>query len=105
MTNYTEWTDSKNPVLILLRKLCWQNLTRKQCERERGGILSNVILKKIWKNNLTIVSSLRRKMGGGREANFKSVRIVGLKYKFNPVPRAMLLLQGGIECKRIRRRI
>ncbi|SHO59932.1 type I restriction endonuclease subunit R [Algoriphagus zhangzhouensis] len=52
MTNYTEWTDSQNPALILLRKLGWQYLTPKQCEQERGGILSNVVLEQILEKQL-----------------------------------------------------
>lgn len=52
MTNYTEWTDSQKPALILLRKLGWQYLTPKQCEQERGGILSNVVLEQILEKQL-----------------------------------------------------
>ena len=61
MTNYTEWTDSQKPALNLLRKLGWQYISPEETEKERGHILSNVILEDILKTQLNKINSFEYK--------------------------------------------
>jgi type I restriction enzyme R subunit len=59
--NYTEWTDSQKPALHLLKKLGWQYLSPAQAEKERGDILSNVILEQVLETQLQAINSFEYK--------------------------------------------
>lgn len=61
MTNYTEWTDSQKPALDFLEKLGWQYITPVQTEKERGHILSNVILEGVLNNQLQKINAFEYK--------------------------------------------
>ncbi|MEQ8906413.1 HsdR family type I site-specific deoxyribonuclease [Ekhidna sp.] len=61
MTNYTEWTDSQKPALDLLKKLGWQYLSPEQAEKERSGILSNVIQENILEKQLHAINEFEYK--------------------------------------------
>ena len=58
---YTEWTDSQKPALNLLKKLGWQYLSPAQAEKERGDILSNVILERVLEDRLQAINSFEYK--------------------------------------------
>ena len=53
---YTEFGDSQLPALNLLRKLGWNYIHPEDTIRERGGILSNVILEGILSQQLKKIS-------------------------------------------------
>lgn len=58
---YSEWSDSQQPALSLLRKLSWQYLSPAQAEKERGDILSNVILERVLEDRLQAINSFEYK--------------------------------------------
>ena len=59
--SYQEWADSQKPALILLKKLGWQYLSPEQTEKERGEILSNVILESILEEQLQVINEFEYK--------------------------------------------
>lgn len=61
MSNYTEWIDSQKPALSLLKKLGWQYLSPEQAEKERGDILSNVLLEDVLAKKLDEINSFEYK--------------------------------------------
>lgn len=54
---YSEYTDSQLPALELLKKLGWQYLSPEDAVDAREGILSNVLLEKILKEQLQQINS------------------------------------------------
>jgi len=72
MADYTEWTDSQEPALNLLRKLGWLYLSATQAEKERGDILSNVILEQIVEERLQAINSFEYK---GKDYKFSQSSI------------------------------
>ena len=59
--NYTEWTDSQKPALILLKKLGWQYVSPEQAEQERGQLLSNVLLEQVLEKQLNEINEFEYK--------------------------------------------
>ncbi len=60
---YTEFSDSQLPALNLLRKLGWNYISPEDTIRERGGILSNVILEGILSQQLKKINEFQYKGG------------------------------------------
>jgi len=65
--SYQEWADSQKPVLTLLKKLSWKYISPEQTEKERGEILSNVILESILEEQLQVINKFEYK---GKEYKF-----------------------------------
>lgn len=61
MTTYLETEDSQTPALKLLQKLGWQYLPPEETERQRSGILSNVILEDVLAQKLAEINSFEYK--------------------------------------------
>ncbi|MCE7864279.1 MAG: type I restriction endonuclease subunit R [Bacteroidetes bacterium CHB5] len=72
MSGYTEWTDSQKPALTLLKKLGWQYISPEQTEKERGDILSNVILEHVLEEQLQEINAFEYK---GKEYKFSQSSI------------------------------
>jgi type I restriction enzyme R subunit len=72
MPKYTEWSDSQKPALNLFKKLGWQYLSPSQAEKERGDILSNVILERILEDRLQTINSFEYK---GKDYRFSQSSI------------------------------
>lgn len=70
--NYQEWTDSQKPALTLLKKLGWQYISSEKAEKERGDILSNVILEQILEERLQAINSFEYK---GKDYKFSQSSI------------------------------
>ena len=66
--SYTEFQDSQKPAINLLKKLNWQYISSEFTEKERGNILSNVILENILQERLVEINEFEYK---------------GKKYKFS----------------------
>ncbi|WP_070138419.1 type I restriction endonuclease subunit R [Crocinitomix algicola] len=63
MSNYTEIKDSQIPALKLLQKMGWKYISPEQTEKERGGLLSGVILENILAQQLEKINSFEYKGG------------------------------------------
>lgn len=61
--SYKEASDSQTPALNLLRKLGWTYISPEETVRERGGILSNVILEEILTQQLKKINEFEYKGG------------------------------------------
>ena len=61
--SYNEAPDSQLPALNLLRKLGWTYISPEETVRERGGILSNVILEDILSQQLKKINEFEYKGG------------------------------------------
>jgi len=61
MTKYTEWTDSQKPALDFLIKMGWQYISPSQTEKERGNMLSNVLLEGILEKQLKKINHFEYK--------------------------------------------
>jgi type I restriction enzyme R subunit len=83
MSGYTEWIDSQKPALSLLKKLGWQYLSPAQAEKERGDILSNVILEQILEEQLQVINSFEYK---GKEYKFSQSSVQSAVNALKNVP-------------------
>jgi type I restriction enzyme, R subunit len=83
MEKYTEWTDSQNPALTTLIKLGWKYLSPAQTEKERGDILSNVILEQILEEQLQVINSFEYK---GKEYKFSQSSVQSAVNALKNVP-------------------
>lgn len=88
MKSYTENTDSQEPALKLLQKLGWQYISPEETEKERGNILSGVILENILAAQLERINSFEYK---GGEYNFSSGNIHNAIHALKNVPDEGLL--------------
>jgi len=70
--DYQEWSDSQKPARNFLQKLGWQYLSPAQAEKERGDILSNVILAQILEERLQVINSFEYK---GKDYKFSQSSI------------------------------
>ncbi|WP_196781435.1 type I restriction endonuclease subunit R [Flavobacterium sufflavum] len=61
MLNYGENNDSQKPAIHLLRKLGWSYITPEETIKQRGGLLSNVILEDILAERLSAINSFEYK--------------------------------------------
>jgi len=61
MVTYTELEDSQLPAINLLKKLDWQYISPEHTEKERGSILSNVILESILQERLEAINEFEYK--------------------------------------------
>ncbi len=61
--NYTESADSQLPALNLLQKLGWKYIAPNETEKQRGGILSNVLLEGILEEKLKEFNNFEYKGG------------------------------------------
>lgn len=61
MINYSENNDSQKPAIHLLRKLGWSYMTPEETIKQRGGLLSNVILEDILAERLSAINSFEYK--------------------------------------------
>ncbi len=59
--NYSEHNDSQKPAILLLRKLGWSYITPEETIKQRGGLLSNVILEDILAERLSAINSFEYK--------------------------------------------
>lgn len=73
MTNYTEWTDSQKPALDFLIKLGWQYISPSETEKERGNMLSNVLLERVLESQLKKLNSFEYK---GKAYDFSQSNIL-----------------------------
>ncbi len=83
MKSYTEIKDSQEPALILLQKLGWQYISPDETEKERDGILSNVILENILEKQLSEINSFEYK---GSTYDFSKGSIHDAIYAIKNVP-------------------
>lgn len=81
--HYQEWADSQKPALTLLKKLGWQYLSPEQTEKERGDILSNVILEQILEEQLQVINSFEYK---GKEYKFSQSSVQSAVNALKNVP-------------------
>src|SRR5579859_7923297 len=81
--DYQEWSDSQQPALHLLQKLGWQYLSPAQVEKERGDILSNVILEQILEERLQAINSFEYK---GKDYKFSQSSIQSAINTLKKVP-------------------
>jgi len=58
---YNEFDDSQKPAIDLLRSIGWQYITPEITEKERGGILSNVVLENILQERLEAINEFEYK--------------------------------------------
>lgn len=61
MINYSEHSDSQKPAINLLRKLGWVYIFPEETIKQRGGLLSNVILEDILAERLNAINSFEYK--------------------------------------------
>lgn len=61
MINYSENNDSQKPAINLLRKLGWIYITPEETIKQRGGLLSNVILEDVLAERLNAINSFEYK--------------------------------------------
>lgn len=61
MINYNENNDSQKPAINLLRKLGWQYIAPEETIKQRGGLLSNVILEDVLAERLSAINSFEYK--------------------------------------------
>lgn len=61
MINYSEYNDSQKPAINLLRKLGWSYITPEETIKQRGGLLSNVILEDVLAERLNAINSFEYK--------------------------------------------
>lgn len=61
MINYSEHNDSQKPAINLLRKLGWTYITPEETIKQRGGLLSNVILEDVLAERLNAINSFEYK--------------------------------------------
>lgn len=61
MINYSENNDSQKPAIYLLRKLGWSYIAPEETIKQRGGLLSNVILEDILAERLSTINSFHYK--------------------------------------------
>lgn len=61
MINYSENNDSQKPAINLLRKLGWTYITPEETIKQRGGLLSNVILEDVLAERLNAINSFEYK--------------------------------------------
>lgn len=80
---YTEIHDSQEPALKLLQKLGWKYISPEETKKERGGILSNVILEGILEKQLHEINSFKYK---GGEYNFSQGSIHDAIYAIKNMP-------------------
>jgi len=59
--SYTEIQDSQQPAINLLKKLNWQYISPELTEKERGNILSNVILENVLQERLEYINEFEYK--------------------------------------------
>jgi type I restriction enzyme R subunit len=59
--NYSENNDSQKPAINLLRKLGWQYMAPEETVKQRGGLLSNVILEDVLAERLNAINSFEYK--------------------------------------------
>lgn len=59
--NYSENSDSQKPAINLLRKLGWSYITPEETIKQRGSLLSNVILEDILAERLNAINSFEYK--------------------------------------------
>lgn len=83
MTTYTEIQDSQLPALTLLQKLGWNYITPEETERQRDGMLSNVILENILEEQLERINSFEYK---GATYNFSQGSIHDAIYALKNIP-------------------
>jgi type I restriction enzyme R subunit len=72
MTNYQENNDSQAPALLLLQKLGWKYISPEETERQRGGIMGNVLLENILEDKLKELNSFEYR---GNTHNFSDGNI------------------------------
>ena len=72
MTTYTENNDSQAPALLLLQKLGWVYISPEETERQRGGIMGNVLLENILEDKLKELNSFEYR---GNTHNFSDGNI------------------------------
>jgi type I restriction enzyme R subunit len=72
MTTYTENNDSQAPALLLLQKLGWKYISPEETERQRGGIMGNVLLENILEDKLKELNSFEYR---GNTHNFSDGNI------------------------------
>ena len=61
MINYSEHSDSQKPAINLLRKLGWVYISPEETIKQRGGLLSNVILEDVLAERLNAINSFEYK--------------------------------------------
>lgn len=61
MINYSENNDSQKPAINLLRKLGWTYITPEETIKQRGGLVSNVILEDVLAERLNAINSFEYK--------------------------------------------
>ena len=61
MINYSENIDSQKPAINLLRKLGWIYITPEETIKQRGGLLSNIILEDVLAERLNAINSFEYK--------------------------------------------
>jgi type I restriction enzyme, R subunit len=83
MTTYTEIQDSQLPALVLLQKLGWKYITPEETEKQRDGILSNVILENILEEQLERINAFEYK---GSTYNFSQGSIHDAIYTLKNIP-------------------
>lgn len=59
--NYSEHNDSQKPAIDLLRKLGWSYMAPEETIKQRGGLLSNVILEDVLAERLCVINSFEYK--------------------------------------------
>lgn len=59
--NYSEHNDSQKPAINLLNKLGWSYITPEETIKQRGGLLSNVILEDVLAERLNAINSFEYK--------------------------------------------
>ena len=83
MTTYTEIQDSQLPALVLLQKLGWKYISPEETEKQRDGILSNVILENILEEQLERINAFEYK---GSTYNFSQGSIHDAIYTLKNIP-------------------
>lgn len=83
MTTYTEIQDSQLPALVLLQKLGWKYISPEETEKQRDGILSNVILENILEEQLEHINTFEYK---GSTYNFSQGSIHDAIYTLKNIP-------------------
>lgn len=81
--HYQEWADSQKPALTLLKKLGWKYISPEQTEKERGDILSNVILEQILEEQLQVINAFEYK---GKEYKFSQSSVQSAVNALKNVP-------------------
>ena len=81
--HYQEWVDSQKPALTLLKKLGWKYISPEQTEKERGDILSNVILEQVLEEQIQKINAFEYK---GKEYKFSQSSIQSAINTLKSVP-------------------